>query len=130
MQVIVKLHYFAGGLKGANVPYIPEHRFSIGADYELDAFDFGVNLTYQSETYGTAAETESEEFAGSPNARAGKIDSYALVNFYGGYQINDNYKIRAGVNNAFDNEYIATRHPAGARAGAPLTAYVLMTAEF
>ena len=125
-----KASLFAGGLKGANVPYIPEHRFSIGADYELDAFDFGVNLTYQSETYGTAAETETEEFAGSPNARAGKIDSYALVNVYGGYKINDNYKIRAGVNNAFDNEYIATRHPAGARAGAPLTAYVLMTAEF
>ena len=125
-----KASLFAGGRDGSNVPYIPEHRFSIGADYEYEAYDFGINLTYQSETYGTAAETESEEFAGVANARAGKIDSYALVNLYAGYHVNDNYKIKAGVNNAFDNEYIATRHPAGARAGAPLTAYIMMSAQF
>ena len=125
-----KASLFAGGRDGSNVPYIPEHRFSIGADYEYEAYDFGINLTYQSETFGTAAETESEEFAGAANARAGKIDSYALVNLYAGYDVNDNYKIKAGVNNAFDNEYIATRHPAGARAGAPLTAYVMMSAQF
>lgn len=125
-----KASLFAGGRDGSNVPYIPEHRFSIGADYEYEAYDFGINLTYQSETFGTAAETESEEFAGAANARAGKIDSYALVNLYAGYDVNDNYKIKAGVNNAFDNEYIATRHPAGARAGAPLTAYIMMSAQF
>ena len=45
------------------------------------------------------------------------------LNLYAGYQINDNYRIRAGVNNATDLEYIATRHPR-TRAGAPLTAYI------
>ena len=62
--------------------------------------------------------------------RAGRIDSYALLNIYGGYDINDNYRIKAGVNNATDLEYIATRHPHGARAGAPLTAYIKAIANF
>ena len=125
-----KASLFAGGRDGNNVPYVPEHRLSVGADYELNQFDFGVNLTYQSKTFGTASETETEEFSGSPNARAGAIDEYLLLNLYGGYDINENYSINVGVNNATDLEYIATRHPAGARAGAPLTAYINAVAKF
>ncbi len=125
-----KASLFAGGMDGSNVPYVPDHRLSFGADYTWNKFDFGVGMTYQSETHGTASETETEVFGGSANARAGKIDDYFLVNFRAGYQINDNYRITAGVNNAFDNEYIATRHPAGARAGAPLTAYFQASATF
>ena len=125
-----KASLFAGGRDGSNVPYVPEHRFAVGADYDYNKFSFGLNVTYQSETYGTATETETEEFGGSPNARAGKIDSYTLLNIYGGYEINDNYRIKAGVNNATDLEYIATRHPHGARAGAPLTAYIKAIANF
>jgi len=125
-----KASLFAGGRDGSNVPYVPEHRFAVGADYDYNKFSFGLNVTYQSETYGTATETETEEFGGSPNARAGKIDSYTLLNIYGGYEINDNYRIKAGVNNATDLEYIATRHPHGARAGAPLTAYIKAIVNF
>ena len=83
-----------------------------------------MNMTYQSESYGTATETETEVFGTSANARAGRIDSYALGNFYAGYELTDNAKIKFGVNNFTDLEYIATRHPQGARAGAPLTVYV------
>ena len=125
-----KASLFAGGMDGSNVPYIPEHRLSFGADYELNQFDLGLNMTYQSKTFGTATETETEEFNGSPNARAGAIDEYLLLNIYGGYTINENYSVRVGVNNATDLEYVATRHPAGARAGAPLTAYVNAIAKF
>ena len=125
-----KASLFAGGRDGSNVPYVPEHRLAAGFDYDYNQFSFGMNVTYQSETYGTATETETEEFGGSANARAGRIDSYALLNIYGGYAINDNYRIKAGVNNATDLEYIATRHPHGARAGAPLTAYIKAVANF
>ena len=92
----------------------------------------GYNSLYicGTDEYGTATETETEEFGGSPNARAGKIDSYTLLNIYGGYEINDNYIIKAGVNNATDLEYISSRHPAGARAGKPLTAWVKGIASF
>ena len=125
-----KASIFSGGMDGSNIPYIPEHKLSIGADYEIQKFDFGVNMTYQSKTYGTASETETEVHAGSPNARAGAIDEYFLVNLYAGYDITDNYSIKAAVNNVADLDYIATRHPAGARAGAPLTAYIRAIATF
>ena len=125
-----KTSLFGGGQDGSNVPYIPDHRFAFGIDYDYNRFNFGVNLTYQSESYGTATETETEVFNGSPNARAGRIDSYTLLHFVGGYDFNDNFRLQAGVNNATDLEYIATRHPSGARAGAPLTAYVKGVAKF
>ena len=125
-----KSSLFGGGQDGSNVPYIPDHRLAFGIDYEYDKFNFGVNVTYQSESYGTATETETEEFNGSANARAGRIDSYTLLHFVGGYDFNDNFRLQAGVNNATDLEYIATRHPSGARAGAPLTAYIKGVAKF
>ena len=45
-------------------------------------------------------------------------------------KINDNYRVITGVNNATDLEYISSRHPTGARAGAPLTAYIKAVANF
>ncbi len=125
-----KSSLFGGGSDGSNVPYIPDHRLAFGIDYDYNKFDFGARLTYQSESYGTATETETEVFNGSPNARAGRIDSYTLLHFVGGYDFNDNFRLQAGVNNATDLEYIATRHPSGARAGAPLTAYIKGVARF
>ena len=125
-----KTSLFGGGQDGSNVPYIPDHKLSIGIDYDYDAFNFGINVTHQSESYGTATETETEVFNGANNARAGRIDSYTLLHFTGGYDVNENFRIQAGVNNATDLEYIATRHPSGARAGAPLTAYLKATASF
>ena len=121
---------FAYGLDGANVPYIPEHVLSFGVDYELNKFDFGINVTYHSESYGTAAETETEISGTTPDARAGRIDSAALVNLRAGYQVNDSYKFVVGVNNATDLEYISSRHPAGARSGKPLTAWIKAVATF
>ena len=125
-----KTSLFSGGRDGSNVPYIPDHRLAFGIDYEYDKFNFGVNVTYQSESYGTASETETEVFGSSANARAGRIDSYTLLHFVGGYDFNENFRLQAGVNNATDLEYIATRHPSGARAGAPLTAYLKGVAKF
>ena len=125
-----KTSLFGGGRDGSNVPYIPDHRLSFGIDYDYNKFNFGARLTYQSESYGTATETESEEFNGSANARAGRIDSYTLLHFVGGYDFNENFRLQAGVNNATDLEYIATRHPSGARSGAPLTAYIKGVAKF
>ncbi len=121
---------FSGGLDGNNVPYIPEHVFSGGIDYAYGPFSFGINVTHHSETHGTAAETDSEVSGVTPDARAGKIDSATLLNLRAGYEINNNYSITAGVNNATDLEYISSRHPDGVRAGKPLTAWVKGIARF
>jgi len=40
------------------------------------------------------------------------------------------HKFVAGVNNVTDLEYISSRHPAGARAGKPLTAWIKAVATF
>ena len=53
-----------------------------------------------------------------------------MVNLRAGYQVNDSYKFVVGVNNATDLEYISSRHPAGARSGMPLTAYIKAVATF
>ena len=66
----------------------------------------------------------------APDARNGKIDDAFLLNFYAGYDFMENYRFTAGVNNATDLEYIASRHPNGARRGAPLTAYFKAAAKF
>ena len=121
---------FAGGLDGNNVPYIPEHTFSGGIDYGYGPFSFGINVTHHSESYGTASETETEMSGSTPDARAGRIDSATLLNLRAGYEINKNYSITAGVNNATDLEYISSRHPDGARPGKPLTAWVKGIANF
>ena len=116
------------------MPYVPDHRLSFGADYEYNDFDFGVNMTYHSESHGTADESETEMFNGengfAPDARNGKIDDAFLLNFYAGYDFMENFRFTAGVNNATDLEYIASRHPNGARRGAPLTAYFKAAAKF
>ena len=109
---------------------MPEYQASWGADYIYDKFTFGVNMTYHSESYGTAGETETEVLGTTPDARAGKIDSAFLLNFSGSYQVNDTYMIKAGVKNATDLEYISSRHPGGARAGAPLAAWLKASAAF
>ena len=62
--------------------------------------------------------------------KTGRIDDAFLLNLYAGYDFMDHYKIQAGVNNATDLEYISSRHPSGARAGAPLTAYIKAVANF
>ena len=38
--------------------------------------------------------------------------------------------IKAGIKNATDLEYITSRHPGGARAGAPLSAWLKASAAF
>ena len=53
-----------------------------------------------------------------------------MVNLRAGYQVNDSYKFVVGVNNATDLEYISSRHPAGARSGKPLTAWIKAVATF
>ena len=121
---------FAGGRDGNNVPYIPEHQGVFGFDYGWTQFSFGANLSFHSETYGTAEQTNTEESMGVANARAGRIDHALLLNLRAGYDFNENYSLTAGVNNATDLQYISSRHPAGARAGAPLMAWVRATAKF
>ncbi len=121
---------FFGGQDGSNVPYVPEYQLGFGADYTLDKFTFGMHATYHSQSHSTASESEGQMAGTTHDARVGQIDEAFLLNFNAGYAVNDNFEFSAGVKNATDLEYVATRHPGGPRSGAPLSAWVKGIARF
>lgn len=116
---------FAGGEEGNHVPYIPEFVITAGVGLDFEKFGIAVSGSYVDETYTSASNTSEQINAvGNPDARFGKTDSYFLLDVSAYYMINENAKLLGGVQNAFDDEYIASRHPAGPRPGRPLFAYV------
>ena len=81
--------------------------------------------------FTSALNTESEQnSSGSADVRHGKTDDHFLLNLNLGYKLNDMFAISAGVKNALDLEYISSRHPGGARSGAPLSAWVKAKATY
>ena len=118
---------FAGGVKGNNVPYIPDLAFNIGTGIERGRFGFYLNGAYMDEMFTSASNTTAlVDGAGTPDSRFGKTDSYFLLDISARYKASEAVTIFAGVQNALDDKYIVTRHPHGARTGQPLFAYLGM----
>lgn len=111
---------FSGGRAGNKVPYIPSYNITFGAGVEYKRFGFYVDATYTPETYGTASNSSNLiNTAGNPDGRFGKNDSAFLVDLNVKYRVTDKVRVFAGVSNVLGEEYIASRLPYGARAGAP-----------
>lgn len=122
---------FAGGTDGSEVPYIPEWVFSIGTGIEVNNFGIFVTGYYVDDMFTTASNTSMQlDPTGSPDARFGETDAHFIVDISAHYQINENTRLLGGVNNVFDEEYVASRHPHGARPGAPQFAYIGLELEF
>ena len=82
--------------EGDNIPGIPEHTLKIGGDYAVtDKLSFGGDMLYKSGVY----------VRGDESNQLGKLDDFATVNIRGSYQVNNNLKVFARVNNLFDTEY-------------------------
>ena len=115
---------FSGGKDGSELPYIPRLVFSLGTQVLWQQWGLGITAQYQSETYSTASNTSEQiDPDGNGDARYGKTDSYVLVDVSAWYQVTEQAKILAGIDNLLDEEYITSRHPHGARAGKPLAWY-------
>ncbi len=109
---------FAGGKDGNDVPYVPEVTFSLGTGIERGPLSVQAAMFYVDETFTTASNTEeSFNVDGTPDARFGKTDSYVTVDLSASYALNDRVSLLAGVQNLFDEEFIVSRHPHGARPG-------------
>lgn len=122
---------FAGGRKGAKLPYIPEYQVSFGSSIENSRSGLGFDAIYVPATYGTASNTASERRVdGTPDARFGKTDAYFLLDLNAFHHINPSAKIFIGMQNALNDKYIASRLPHGARPGAPRFAYAGIEVEF
>lgn len=114
---------FSGGSKGAKVPYVPEWQFLVGTGLDLDRWGLFVDLVYVDETFTTASNTsEPVDASGRVNYSYGKTDRYTVVDLSGFVQLKPGIRLVASVSNLFDEEYLTSRHPAGARPGKPLSA--------
>ncbi len=115
---------FSFGKAGNAVPYIPELTLSLGTGVETKKWGAFLTGNYVSETY-TSANNVNDQINGNGNrdARYGKTDRYFTADISAFYRINDTVKLFGGVQNLFDEEYIVSRQPDGARGGLPQFVY-------
>jgi len=98
--------FWAGALPGNAFPYIPEWQFNARLGFVFEKTDIFINYQWVDEVYTDAANTHS-------------IDSYGLVDVSLTRYFNEKLRVFGKVTNLTDEEYAASRLPAGFRAGAP-----------
>ncbi|MDX1680736.1 MAG: TonB-dependent receptor [Akkermansiaceae bacterium] len=110
---------YEGGSDGSNIPYIPEWQLAAGIGVDFDKWGVNLDATYVTSTFGTANNFDSP----STDQLQGEIDSVLLFDLTGHYQLTENTKLVGGIHNLTDEEYISSRMPLGARAGAPRSVF-------
>jgi len=81
---------------GDIIPGQPQHQVKLHADWQITQdMSIGTEFLYASDSYYRGDEANENK----------KIPSYSLVNAYFAYQINDNFRLTAKVDNVFDHEY-------------------------
>ena len=84
--------------RGNTIPGIARHTFKLRLGYEITpAWSVGSNIVTASGQYARGDENNQDV--------NGKVPGYTVVNFDTNYNINDNWKLFAKVNNVFDKEY-------------------------
>ena len=100
-----------GAEVGNELPYVPEWKLAAGVGLHMEKWGASLDASYVSSQYGTAKNLD----APVSSSREGKIDSAVVFDLSGYYQLNDNVKILAGINNLLDEEYVSSRVPHGPR---------------
>ena len=110
--------FFGDVEKGDPLPYIPEHQMRVSVG--LEGTDWSLNLggRYIDEVCVKASCGTFE-----------KTDSSFTVDLSGSYQINQNIRLIARVENVTDREDLVARHPYGARPNKPRTAMLGLRVE-
>jgi Fe(3+) dicitrate transport protein len=121
---------FAGGRNGNEIPYIPEWKLATGIG--LTAEKWGVNLdaSYMSTSWGTGYNDDPRPAGSNPSAMDGKIASLLVFDLTGYYQVTDEIKLVAGIQNLFDERAIISRAPLGARGNSPQMIFGGFEAQF
>ena len=86
--------------KGDKVPMVSDWKVTLGADYKLtEKLSVGANYTYNSGY-------ERRELAESGKApKTTKISGYGVTDAYVQYSVNENFILKGGINNLFNEEY-------------------------
>ncbi|MFT5394971.1 MAG: Fe(3+) dicitrate transport protein [Gammaproteobacteria bacterium] len=121
---------FSFGSAGNKVPYIPEYQVTLGSSVKFSRWGASVRASFVDETFTSANNVSTEvNGIGNADARFGKTDSYKIVDIAAYYEVKSDVQIFAGIQNLFEEEFIASRQPHGPRPGAPRTWYVGFQAE-
>ncbi len=86
--------------KGDKVPMVSDWKITLGADYKLtEKLSVGANYTYNSGY-------ERRELAGNGEVpKTTKISGYGVADAYVQYSVNENFILKGGINNLFNEEY-------------------------
>ncbi|HEU0226020.1 MAG TPA: TonB-dependent receptor [Steroidobacteraceae bacterium] len=100
-------------LAGDELPYVPEHQLTLNAGLEGQAWRLFLTVNYVDEARASAGS--------GPIAALDLVDSRAVVDLSGEYDLGERVRLFASVENLGDEEYNVAMRPAGARPGAPRT---------
>jgi Fe(3+) dicitrate transport protein len=89
---------------GKKIELVPPITLKSGVKFDLGRFNFSFLGTYVQKHYtdGTNAEFD-------PNAVAGIIPSYYVIDFHSAYSFSKNIELKAGINNLTNNKYFTRR---------------------
>lgn len=117
---------YAGGLPGADIPYIPEWKLACGIGWANECWGVNLDAYFTSHAYGTALNSSVPV----TTAREGKIDALLTVDASAHYRVSDHWKLVGGIQNLFDERGIVTRIPEGPRTNLPRTWFAGVEASF
>ncbi len=118
---------YSGGAAGARIPYIPEFQGSFGIGFEAEKWGANLDANYIGESFGTALEDTA---AAGSSSRNGAVGKGFTVNLSSYYQMNENVKLISGLDNLFDERFISSRLPEGARSNPGRTVYAGFEVQF
>ncbi len=98
---------------GDKLPYVPEHQLSLSLGVEQENWLLRADASFMDSMTTAAGE------AGL--ASSDKTDSYFVTDLTGEFEIRENTRLFATIENLSDEEYVVARRPAGARPGRPIT---------
>lgn len=107
---------------GDRLPYLPEHLFNAQAGIEGERWRINLAANYIDDMRTRAGQ-------GTP-AAGQRTDAAWVFDLSAGWQLTDNAELYARVENLFDETYIVSRRPSGARPGQPRTGFVGMRYRF
>lgn len=96
----IKASYTKGTLeKGSRIPLSPKWKGTLSADYQFtDKLKLGMNTTYIG-SYDSAEPGKGYEIVMT------KVPHHMVADFYGTYNINEEFSIKFGINNVFNHQY-------------------------
>jgi Fe(3+) dicitrate transport protein len=118
---------YSGGADDARIPYIPEFQASFGIAFEADKWGANLDAAYIGKSFGSALEDSA---AAGSSSRNGEVGGGFTVDLSGHYDMNERVKLIAGLANIFDDRFISSRLPEGARSNQGRTAYAGFEIKF